>query len=37
MKDKKVKQVLSRSKYHWEGGGHKERRANMMEIFCIHV
>jgi hypothetical protein len=25
MKDRKVKQVLSRSRYQWEGGGYKER------------
>jgi hypothetical protein len=25
MKDRKVKQVLSRGGYQWEGGGHKER------------
>jgi hypothetical protein len=25
MKNRKVKQVLSRSEYQWEEGGHKER------------
>jgi hypothetical protein len=34
MKDRKVKQVLSRDEYQW--GRERERRMNMVDVLCIH-
>jgi hypothetical protein len=37
MKDKKIKQILSGWVSVGSGERAKERRANVVEVFCIHV